>query len=107
MISLSALRTRESRRKREGKEESAKERRTCDRGWSRPRLSPLSLAKRNRSRACLVHGIHCVDTSPRRVGLCNILSDRAKTPGILGEAARRASGEGIGAFGPHRPPDAT
>jgi hypothetical protein len=35
------------------------------------------------------------------------VADRAKTPGIRGEAARRASGEGIGAFGPHRPPDAT
>jgi adenylate cyclase len=35
------------------------------------------------------------------------LADRAKTAGIWGEAARRASGEGIGAFGPHRPPDAT
>jgi DNA polymerase-1 len=36
-----------------------------------------------------------------------ILTDRAKTPRIRGEAARRASGERIGAFGPHRPPDAT
>jgi len=35
------------------------------------------------------------------------VADRAKTAGIQGEAALRASGEGIGAFGPHRPPDAT
>ena len=34
-------------------------------------------------------------------------ADRAKTGGIRGEAALRSSGEGIGAFGPHRPPDAT
>ena len=30
---------------------------------------------------------------------CINLADRAKTPGIRGEAARRASGEGIGALG--------
>jgi class 3 adenylate cyclase len=43
----------------------------------------------------------------KRTGDGAIVADRAKTPGIWGEAARRASGERIGAFGPHRPPDAT
>ena len=42
-----------------------------------------------------------------RFSLGRNIADRAKTPGIWGEAARRASGERIGAFGPHRPPDAT
>ena len=47
--------------------------------------------------------IICKCTGPCSFCMSVSHADRAKTAGIRGEAARRASGEGIGAFGPHRP----
>src|SRR5580693_5152109 len=85
---------------------------------ARPRAAPSRIERRSmivrrplKAAARPAIG-RATSSSANAHGLCSSCmsvshADRAKTPGIRGEAARRARDERIGAFGPHRPPDAT